>query len=56
MSAQTSRYGSDTLPAETVDVVVIEGVAAGLNDTLAGSHINALPAAADPGAADTDAA
>ncbi|GAB3901100.1 hypothetical protein GCM10027612_63910 [Microbispora bryophytorum subsp. camponoti] len=36
--------------------VVIDGGAAGLNNALAGSHFNALPAAADPGAADTDAA
>jgi thioredoxin reductase len=34
MSAQTSRYASDTLPAETVDVVVIGGGAAGLNGAL----------------------
>ncbi|MFE2941521.1 NAD(P)/FAD-dependent oxidoreductase [Streptomyces sp. NPDC059255] len=34
MSAQTSRYESDTLPAETVDVVVIGGGAAGLNGAL----------------------
>ncbi len=29
MSAQTSRYDSDILPAQTVDVVVIGGGAAG---------------------------
>ncbi|NEB80676.1 NAD(P)/FAD-dependent oxidoreductase [Streptomyces sp. SID14478] len=34
MSAQTSRYESDALPAETVDVVVIGGGAAGLNGAL----------------------
>lgn len=34
MSAQTSHYESDELPAETVDVVVIGGGAAGLNGAL----------------------
>jgi thioredoxin reductase len=34
MSAQTSHYESDALPAETVDVVVIGGGAAGLNGAL----------------------
>ncbi|MEV5085719.1 NAD(P)/FAD-dependent oxidoreductase, partial [Streptomyces sp. NPDC056159] len=34
MSAQTSRYESDTLPTETVDAVVIGGGAAGLNGAL----------------------
>ncbi|MER6530189.1 NAD(P)/FAD-dependent oxidoreductase [Streptomyces sp. NPDC001508] len=34
MCAQTSRCESDTLPAETVDVVVIGGGAAGLNGAL----------------------
>ncbi|GAP46027.1 FAD-binding protein [Streptomyces azureus] len=34
MSARTSRYESDTPPAETVDVVVIGGGAAGLNGAL----------------------
>ncbi|MFD5271612.1 NAD(P)/FAD-dependent oxidoreductase [Streptomyces sp. NPDC058335] len=34
MFARTSRYESDTLPAETVDVVVIGGGVAGLNGAL----------------------
>jgi Thioredoxin reductase len=34
MSAQTSRYQSDALPAETVDVAVIGGGPAGLNGAL----------------------
>ncbi|AQW56233.1 NAD(P)/FAD-dependent oxidoreductase [Streptomyces violaceusniger] len=34
MSAQTTRYESDTLPTDTVDAVVIGGGAAGLNGAL----------------------
>lgn len=34
MSVQTSAYATDTLPADTVDVVVIGGGAAGLNGAL----------------------
>lgn len=34
MSVRTSRYASDVLPGETVDVVVIGGGAAGLSGAL----------------------
>lgn len=55
MSAQTSRYESDTLPAETADVVVIGGGAASLNGAqMPGRSRRSL--VAQPATADTDAA